>query len=297
MTHIKTVVETINAHRQLEGGGFEVSRPFPTKGLELLDPFLLLDEMMPTSYSPGEAIGAPDHPHRGFETVTYVLQGEVEHKDSMGNHDTISHGEVQWMTAGAGIVHSEMPSKNIQQNGGTLHGFQLWVNLPKANKMDAPKYQAISDKELQTIERDGWKAKVVAGKILETQGSALTKTPILYAHISIEPGSSTEFEIDPLLVNSGIYVFKGSAVVGEKTRIDSQQLGVMDKESGAININNPSSEESTELLVMAGTPLDEPVARSGPFVMNTRTELMEAFRDYSEGKMGKIKVSGVRSKN
>jgi len=125
MNSFKKISEVISAHRQLEGGGFEVSRPFPTKGFELLDPFLLLDEMMPTTYEPGKAIGAPDHPHRGFETVTYVLEGEVEHQDSMGNKDIIGNGEVQWMTAGSGIVHSEMPSVSIQENGGTLHGFQL----------------------------------------------------------------------------------------------------------------------------------------------------------------------------
>lgn len=291
----KKIIKTITAHRQLEGGGFEVARPFPTKGLELLDPFLLLDEMMPTRYEPGEAIGAPDHPHRGFETVTYVLEGEVEHRDSMGSQDTITSGEIQWMTAGSGIVHSEMPSTNIQTNGGTLHGFQLWVNLPRTNKMDPPKYQAISKEELKAVKGDGWKAKVIAGKIFNTQGSALTKTPILYSHISIEPGVSIEFEIDPELINAGIYVFKGKASVGgNNEEIVAQQLGILDDKPGIVLLKNDSLTEVVELLVMAGSPLDEPVARSGPFVMNTRSELMEAFQDFSEGKMGQITPTGAR---
>src|SRR5216117_1203346 len=143
----RTVRETtriVTAHRQREGGGFVVRRPLPTDGLELADPFLLLDEMGPVEYGPGEAIGAPDHPHRGFETVTYMLEGEFEHEDSAGHRGVIRPGDVQWMTAGAGIVHSEMPSRRIRDEGGRIHGFQIWVNLPAKLKMTRPRYQEVA---------------------------------------------------------------------------------------------------------------------------------------------------------
>src|SRR5271154_3773459 len=135
MSDFRSVVRTITAHRQREGGGFVVRRPFPSQGVLQVDPFLLLDEMGPADYAPGEAVGAPDHPHRGFETVTYMLEGEFEHEDSAGHRGTLAAGDVQWMTAGAGVVHSEMPSTRIRERGGRVHGFQLWVNLPARDKM------------------------------------------------------------------------------------------------------------------------------------------------------------------
>src|SRR5688572_30571596 len=140
---IREAARTVTAHRQLEGAGFVVRRPLPTQGLPLVDPFLLLDEMGPVDYRPGEATGAPDHPHRGFETVTYILDGELEHEDSAGHKGTLGPGDVQWMTAAAGIVHSEMPSRRIQDEGGRVHGFQIWVNLPKELKMSRPRYQEV----------------------------------------------------------------------------------------------------------------------------------------------------------
>jgi len=167
--------------------------------------------------------------------------------------------------------------------------------LPKIHKLDPPKYQAISNNEVKKSVSEGWEAKVIAGKILDTEGSALTQTPILYAHISIAPKKTAEFEIDSLLTNAGIYVFKGTALAGpEETKINSQELGVLDKEAGRIQIQNPSKNSYTELLVMAGKPLNEPIARSGPFVMTTKSELRQAYEDFSEGKMGNISPSGNR---
>jgi quercetin 2,3-dioxygenase len=136
----RTVETVITAHRQREGGGFVVRRPFPTAGLQGVDPFLMLDEMGPVDYGPGEAVGAPDHPHRGFETITYILEGEIEHRDSAGHRGVIRPGGVQWMTAGSGVVHSEMPTPALLQDGGRMHGFQIWLNLPRQHKMTAPRY-------------------------------------------------------------------------------------------------------------------------------------------------------------
>src|SRR6186997_1512883 len=156
----RTVDKIVTAHRQLEGGGFVVRRPFPTAGLELVDPFLLLDEMGPIDYAPGEAVGAPDHPHRGFETVTYVLEGEMEHEDSAGHRGSLRAGDVQWMTAGAGIIHAEMPSRTLREQGGRVHGFQVWVNLPARLKLTTPRYQEIAASAIPTAATADRRARV-----------------------------------------------------------------------------------------------------------------------------------------
>jgi redox-sensitive bicupin YhaK (pirin superfamily) len=163
--HVRGVRLVVTAHQQLEGGGFVVRRPFPSQGIPGLDPFLLLDELGPVDYAPGEAVGAPDHPHRGFETVTYLLEGAVEHKDSQGNRGLIEAGGVQWMTAGAGIVHSEMPTAEILRDGGRVHGFQLWVNLPASHKMTAPRYQGLRPDAVPVAEAAGvLRARVRRGR-------------------------------------------------------------------------------------------------------------------------------------
>jgi redox-sensitive bicupin YhaK (pirin superfamily) len=187
----RNVKSVITAHRQTEGGGFVVRRPFPTGGLPLVDPFLLLDEMGPVDYAPGEAVGAPDHPHRGFETVTYVLEGEMEHQDSAGRRGALGPGDVQWMTAGRGVVHSEMPSRNVQQTGGRVHGFQLWVNLPARDKMMAPRYQEIGRAQIPVAESaDGLaKVRVIAGEALGARAVIDTRTPIVYQHWTLAPGA------------------------------------------------------------------------------------------------------------
>src|SRR6266487_6990487 len=178
----RKVERVITAHRQLEGGGFVVRRPFPTGGLALVDPFLLLDEMGPASYGPGEAKGAPDHPHRGFETVTYMLDGEFEHEDSAGHRGVLRAGDVQWMTAGAGIVHSEMPSRRIREKGGRVHGFQIWVNLPAKLKMTRPRYQEVSAGKIpEGVSADGHaRVRVIAGEALGARAVIDTHIPIVY---------------------------------------------------------------------------------------------------------------------
>lgn len=286
----RTVDRVITAHRQLEGGGFVVRRPFPTRALELVDPFLLLDEMGPADYAPGEAKGAPDHPHRGFETVTYMLQGEFEHEDSAGNRGTIASGDVQWMTAGRGVVHSEMPSRPIRERGGRVHGFQLWVNLPKRDKMMAPRYQEVPAARIPEGESaDGLaRVRVIAGEALGVRAVIDTRIPIVYQDWSLRPGAVALQPLDASL-QAFVYVFEGRAEVGAPGRVLSDgQLGLLGP-GEAVRLALPGTEAAgARLLLLAGQPLREPVARYGPFVMNTEAEIAQAIDDYRAGRLGEI---------
>jgi redox-sensitive bicupin YhaK (pirin superfamily) len=284
---LRKVESVVKAHRQREGAGFIVRRPFPTAGFDYADPFLLLDEMGPVEYGPGEALGAPDHPHRGFETVTYMLEGEFEHEDSVGNRGKLTSGDVQWMTAGAGVVHSEMPSKKLRQDGGRFHGFQLWVNLPKRDKMIAPRYQEIPSSRIPSIESsDGLaRARVVAGEALGKSAVIETRTPIQYVHWTLQPGADVVQTIDS--THQGyVYVFSGAAEVGGR-RVEEGEMAELGDGTG-VRLRVPEGSEVAELLVLSGVPLDEPVAWAGPFVMNTREEILEAMKDYQAGRLGQI---------
>lgn len=292
-TSARRLDRIVPASRAIEGGGFEVFRPFPTPALEWVDPFLLLDEMAPTVHQPGEAVGAPDHPHRGFETVTYLLQGEVEHRDSAGNHGVIGPGDVQWMTAGDGIVHSEMPSKRIQTEGGPGHGLQLWVNLPAELRRTTPRYQALPAAELASVEGDGWTAEVVAGSMLGGHGPARTHTPIGYARVTIQPEATLEIPVadgETALV----YAFAGRGAVGkDEQRLDAHHLAVFDRAGGDIVLTVPDDASAPlDTIVLTGEPIAEPVARYGPFVMNTMAEIEEAIHDFNAGRMGSIPATG-----
>src|SRR5712671_6364898 len=185
---VREVTKVTTAHRQSEGGGFIVRRPFPGAELDSVDPFLLLDEMGPVDYAPGEAVGAPDHPHRGFETVTYVLEGEMEHEDSAGHRGKLGPGDVQWMTAGAGVIHSEMPSRRIREEGGRVHGFQIWVNLPRKLKMTRPRYQEVPASRIpEATSKDGHATvRVIAGEALSVGAVIDTRTPIVYQDWSLD---------------------------------------------------------------------------------------------------------------
>src|SRR5712691_2642024 len=191
---IREPAKVVTAHRQREGAGFIVRRPVPTPGLDAVDPFLLLDEMGPADYGPGEAVGAPDHPHRGFETVTYMLEGAFEHEDSAGNRGTIAAGDVQWMTAGRGVVHSEMPTRSIREKGGRVHGFQVWVNLPARDKMIAPRYQEVPSAGIPEAKSpDGLaRVRVIAGEALGVRAVIDTRTAIVYQDWSLRPGAVVE---------------------------------------------------------------------------------------------------------
>jgi redox-sensitive bicupin YhaK (pirin superfamily) len=284
----KEVVRLVTAHRQTEGGGFVVRRPVPTAGLELVDPFLLIDEMGPADYAPGEAVGAPDHPHRGFETVTYVLEGEFEHEDSAGHRGALAPGDVQWMTAGAGIIHSEEPSRRIREQGGRVHGFQVWLNLPARLKMTRPRYQEVPAARIPlAATADGKaRARVIAGEALGVRAVIDTHTPITYQDWTLEAGADVTVALgggETALV----YVFEGNARAGEQgTEVGDGQLALLG-DGDRVRLRGPADGHG-RLLLLAGTPLREPVARYGPFVMNTREEILQAVRDFQSGRMGEI---------
>jgi redox-sensitive bicupin YhaK (pirin superfamily) len=286
----RTVERVVAAHRQLEGGGFAVRRPFPGRAMDMVDPFLLLDEMGPTDYRPGEAVGAPDHPHRGFETVTYVLEGEMEHQDSAGHRGRLGPGDVQWMTAGSGVVHSEMPSRRIMAEGGRIHGFQLWVNLPRRDKRIAPRYQEISGDHIPKARTpDGLASvRVIAGKALGVEAVIETRIPIVYQDWKLKPGASVELAL-PADHQGFVYVFSGEARVGELgTAVPDGSLAQLSP-GVTLSLGVPdSAAHAARLLLCAGAPLHEPVARYGPFVMNTADEIAQAIDDYRAGRMGEI---------
>jgi len=287
----RAIVKVVTAHQQREGGGFVVRRPFPSVGLAQVDPFLLLDELGPVDYAPGEAIGAPDHPHRGFETVTYVLEGEGEHEDSAGHRGVIGPGDVQWMTAGAGVIHCEMPSSTLRERGGRMHGFQLWVNLPARDKMMAPRYQEISNARLPTATSEDGRAsvRVIAGDALGVQAVIETRTPILYHDWTLQPGALVDVAIASRF-NACVYVFGGAALLGDaETTVGRGQIGIAGAGDSLRLACAADANEPARLLLLGGVPLNEPVARYGPFVMNTEAEIHTAIEDFRAGRMGQIR--------
>lgn len=287
----RSVAGVVNSIETLEGGGFLVRRPFPQASFSEFDPFLLLDEMGPMDVAPGEAKGAPDHPHRGFETVTYLLSGEMEHKDSRGHAGRLTPGDVQWMTAGAGVVHSEMPSSEFQRDGGRMHGFQLWVNLPQRDKMTKPRYQEIPRAQIpQVTSEDGLvTVRIIAGEAMGHQAVIETHTPIVYLHYSIEPGGVVTQSV-PAQYNAFAYLVEGAGRFGGAgERANDGQMVMFAQDGEQIRIENPADAQTRlEVLLIGGVPLNEPVARYGPFVMNTEREIRQAFEDYVRGRMGAI---------
>lgn len=281
----RTIRRLITAHQQTEGGGFVVRRPFPTRGYPQADPFLMLDEMGPVTYAPGQAVGAPDHPHRGFETVSYILEGEVEHEDSAGHRGKLGAGDVQWMTAGRGIVHSEMPSRRMQQQGGRMHGFQIWVNLPARDKMMEPRYQEIPRARIpEASTPDGLATvRVVAGEALGVAAVIETRTPIGYHHWLLREGASVTVPL-PRDHAVYLYVFRGTMQVSGN-EVQAGQLAVL---GDGENVRLEATQEG-EALLLHGAPLRESVVQYGPFVMNTEAEIHAAIRDYQLGKMGTIR--------
>jgi len=286
---IRTVSGIINSIETLEGEGFLVHRPFPTYALSDFDPFLLLDEMGPKNLAPGEAKGAPDHPHRGFETVTYMLDGRMQHKDSKGNAGSLTPGDVQWMTAGAGVVHSEIPEKEFARAGGRLHGFQLWVNLPQREKMATPRYQEIPAAKIPVAKSEDGRVsvRVIAGESLGVRAVIETRTPIMYLHFSLQPGGETQQSV-PADYNGFAYVVSGAGEFGlDQENAIRGQMVMFAQDGEAVTIKNNGA-ETLEVLLIAGVPLKEPIARYGPFVMNTREEIYQAVEDYRNGVMGEI---------
>ena len=287
----RTVSGIVNSIETLEGGGFLVRRPFPKASFSDFDPFLLLDEMGPMDVAPGEAKGAPDHPHRGFETVTYMLSGDMEHKDSSGHAGQLRSGDVQWMTAGAGVVHAEMPSAEFMRTGGRMHGFQLWVNLPQRAKMIKPRYQEIPRSRIpKATSPDGLvSVSVIAGEAMGEKAVIETRTPIIYLHYRIKPGGIVNQKVSHDY-NAFAYVVDGAGLFGVEREpgTDGQMIMFAPDGHGLIIENPADAKAALEVLLIAGVPLNEPVARYGPFVMNTAGEIRQAIEDYQLGRMGAI---------
>lgn len=279
----RKILQIITSQSTVEGGGFKVRRPFPTQHVDHIDPFLLLDEMGPADYAPHKAVGAPSHPHRGFETVTYLLSGAMVHEDSIGTRAVIKPGGVQWMTAGSGVIHSELPTDDMMALGGRMHGFQLWVNLSADRKMIPPRYQGYDANELaQTDLPNGGLLKVVAGTVLGVTGPVETTSPMTYAHAVMQANETIEW-IPDASHTALVHVFDGEVTVNDQ-KVVSGQMVVFERSTGTVKISTDvANVESAQVLILGGAPLNEPVVRYGPFVMNTRQEIVDAVNDYQNG--------------
>jgi len=293
-SHPRPVIKTVASQATTEGAGVPIRRPFPgLLSISEADPFLLLDHAGPTLNEPGEAKGAPWHPHRGFETVTYVLDGEIAHHDSNGGGGVIGEGDTQWMTAGGGILHDEVPSERALREGGPSHGVQLWVNLPSQLKFTPPRYQALTGDGLVLLSSDdgGALVRLIAGDLAGHRGPGDTHTPITYAHATISPGAQLSVPWNPEF-SAMAYVLLGQGYAGDEGRPvsdhqlvvfgpgDSLTLRAADRQEGAT--------DALEVLLLGGLPIREPIAHYGPFVMNTREEILQAVDDFNAGRMGTI---------
>ncbi len=275
------VARKLRGRAASDGAGVKLTRVIGSPDLDMLDPFLLLDEFG-TDRAEDYLAGFPDHPHRGFETVTYMLDGRMRHKDNHGNEGMLVPGSVQWMTAGRGLVHSEMP----EQQAGRMRGFQLWVNLPARNKMDAPQYQEFAPERIPVAHvAEGVSVKVIAGQVGDVRGPiAQPATDPLYLDITLDAGAAWQQPL-PDGHNAFAYVFEGDADIGigEDTRpVAAQELAVL---GGGSVFAVRAGATGARLILVAGRPLREPVARYGPFVMNTKEEIMQAFVDFQEGRI------------
>lgn len=290
-TNQRSIARIVRSVRTLEGAGFVVNRPFPTAQLTDIDPFLLLDEMGPVELGAGEAKGAPDHPHRGFETVTYMIAGKMEHRDSQGNAGQLGPGDVQWMTAGGGVIHSEMPEKEFAQRGGRMHGFQLWINLPRRDKMMRPRYQEIQSARIPEAasENSLVSVRVIAGEAMGRKAVIDTRTPIIMLHYSLKPGAHG-VQVVPRGYNAFAYVFEGEVSFGaEQRRVGEREMAVFARDGEAVRFEASAELSGTQqFLLIGGAPLSENVARYGPFVMNTKEEIAQAIGDYQSGHFGRI---------
>jgi redox-sensitive bicupin YhaK (pirin superfamily) len=285
---VKTVVEALH---QEEGAGFVVRRPFPGRlSIADADPFLLLDHVGPTMNGPGETSGAPWHPHRGIETVTYVLDGELAHHDSNGGGGVIGDGDTQWMTAGGGILHDELPTERLYRSGGLVHVVQLWVNLPPALKMTNPRYQPLTRDELVllTSPDGGALIRVIAGDIGGFTGPGATHTPITYAHVTLAPGAELRVDWNPAF-SAFAYALTGRGTVGAQARpIAADELAVFGAGDHLVVAAADRTDEPFDILLFGGLPIGAPIAHYGPFVMNTEAEIRQAIADYQAGRLGTI---------
>jgi hypothetical protein len=289
----RLVASVTTAPNGFEGEGFPVRRAFAGVDMRTLDPFIHMDQMGEVEYSPGEPKGTPWHPHRGFETVTYMIDGAFQHQDSTGGGGMITNGDTQWMTAGAGILHIEAPPEELVASGGLFHGIQLWVNLPRANKWNAPRYQDIGAGSVALLasEDGGSLVRVIAGEIGGHQGPGSTFTPITLIHATVNAGAELRvpWRSD---FNALVYVLAGRGSIGAERRpIETGRLaafGPGDAITVAAAAEQDSRTPDLDVLILGGQPIKEPVYHYGPFVMNTKAEIIQAMEDYQAGRMGVI---------
>ncbi len=272
----------------MEGEGFLVHRPFPRWGLSYIDPFLLLDEFGPIKFAPGEAKGTGAHPHKGFEILSYILKGGFFHQDSLGNLAVLNQGDVQLMTAGRGIVHKEQPIDEVKQNGGWMHGFQVWINLPAQKKNLQPSYQDIRAAQIPVyVSAEGnIKVKVIVGEAFGVRSPIQMQTPIEYHHYFLEPNVQVAIPVKRTY-NTFLYPVAGNFMLNECEEIARGAVPLLAKDGDHITVGN-ASDTLAEFIFFSGQPLGESVARYGPFVMNTEEELHQAFREYQRGAMGEL---------
>jgi hypothetical protein len=295
---VRPVRDVTTAPHGLEGEGFPVRRAFAGVSLADLDPFVHMDQMGEVEYAPGEPKGTPWHPHRGFETVTYMIDGTFQHQDSIGGGGVITNGATQWMTAGAGILHIERPPEDLIASGGLFHGIQLWVNLPRAEKWVAPRYQGIEPQTATLLSSPdgGTLLRVIAGDVDGHKGPGVTHTPISMVHATLSPGARLVLPW-PRQLNALAYVLAGRGTAGPDARpVASGQLvvhGAGDAIIVAADRDQDSRAPSLELLVLGGEPIREPVAAYGPFVMNTKDEIAQAFEDFHAGRLGSIPAEHI----
>jgi quercetin 2,3-dioxygenase len=284
----RKVTSVTTAPSAFEGEGFPVRRAFAGVDLARLDPFIHMDQMGEVDYGPGEPKGTPWHPHRGFETVTYIIDGTFRHQDSNGGGGLITNGDTQWMTAGGGILHIEAPPEELVVSGGLFHGFQLWVNLPARLKMTPPRYQDIRAGQVALLSSadGGALLRVIAGSLSGYSGPGVTHTPIALVHATVSAGAQVRLAW-PADFNALGYVLSGQGFVGSDRRpVKMGQLAVFG--AGDAITFAASGSRDMDILLLGGQPIREPVAAYGPFVMNTRAELEQAFEDYQAGRLGSI---------
>ncbi len=291
----RAVVSLTTAPTGFEGEGFPVRRAFAGVDLKALDPFIHMDQMGEVEYAPGEPKGTPWHPHRGFETVTYMIDGIFEHSDSNGGGGTITNGDTQWMTAGAGILHIEKPPEALVTSGGLFHGVQLWVNLPASMKMAAPRYQDLRSGQVGLLSSadGGALVRVIAGEVAGHNGPGSTHTPITLVHATISPGAQLTLPWRPDF-NALVYSLSGRGSVGAgdaRRPLKSGQLAVLGQ-GQTLTVSADTQQDARspalDVFILGGQPIREPVAAHGPFVMNTRAELVQAFEDFQAGRLGSI---------
>ncbi|WP_370291619.1 pirin family protein [Nocardioides sp.] len=288
----RPVWQVTTAPQGYEGEGFPVRRAFAGVDLRHLDPFIMMDQMGEVEYAPGEPKGTSWHPHRGFETVTYIIDGTFDHQDSHGGGGTITNGDTQWMTAGSGLLHIEAPPESLVASGGLFHGLQLWVNLPREAKLTTPRYQDLRSGEVALLasEDAGALVRVIAGEVAGHAGPGMTHTPMTMIHATVEPGARLDlpWNVDH---NALVYVLAGAGTVGspESAAVRMGQTAVLGA-GDYITITADERQETRapklEVVVLGGRPIREPIAWAGPFVMNTRQEVIDAYEDFQKGRFG-----------